>query len=186
MTASPRAVAIVSGGLDSVVSLACALEDCQVRVVLFFDYGQRACESERASVMAVTDYYGLPFREVDITWLEGLAPEGMQRHCQDTGEDLETLDQVWIPNRNGVFLNVAAAYAEAYHCDSVICGFNREEALEFADNSAEYVDRTNQALSLSTRNGVSVRSYTLDLDKREILLLGARMRAPLSVISTLR
>ena len=95
---------------------------------------------------------------------------------------LLSLDEVWIPNRNGVFLNVAAAYAERYGCDTVVTGFNREEAEEFPDNSAEYVDRVNRSLEMSTRNRVRVESFTIDLDKPAILKLGLELKAPLSII----
>lgn len=176
-----RAVAVVSGGLDSVVSLALARRELDVRLVLFFDYGQRARESERVSVMNVASYYGLPLREVDLRWLGTISPPGMRAGAADTSALVE-LDEVWIPNRNGVFVNVAAAFAESYDCSVIVTGFNRDEAAEFPDNGRDFVDRANAALELSTRNGVSIRSYTLDLGKREILREGMDAGAPLSVI----
>jgi 7-cyano-7-deazaguanine synthase len=182
MTGSrPRSIALVSGGLDSLVSLACALEEREVRLVLFFDYGQRARHDERVSAMNAASFYGIPFHDADIRWLESLAPAGMR----DSGEEnapLATLGDVWIPNRNGVFVNIAAAYAEAWGCDTVVTGFNREEAEEFPDNSADYVARVNAALELSTRNSVRVESFTIGLDKREIVRLGTRLKAPLSIV----
>jgi 7-cyano-7-deazaguanine synthase len=180
----PRSIALVSGGLDSVVSLARAVKERRVESVMFFDYGQRARESERVSSMSAANFYGLPFEDVDIRWLETLAPQGMQIgavRSLDT-DALTSLEEVWIPNRNGVFLNVAAAYAERYRCDTIVTGFNREEAEEFPDNSAEYVQRVNRALEMSTRNGVRVESFTIDLDKPAILRLGLELKAPLSII----
>jgi 7-cyano-7-deazaguanine synthase len=183
----PRSIALVSGGLDSIVSLARAVKERSVETVMFFDYGQRARESERVSSMSAANYYGLPFQDVDVRWLESLAPPGMQvssapdRRDERT-EALRTLDEVWIPNRNGVFVNVAAAYAERYACETIVTGFNREEAEEFPDNSAEYVERVNRALEMSTRNRVRVESFTIDLDKRTILRLGIELRAPLSIL----
>ena len=180
-----RAIALVSGGLDSVVSLAQAGEELEVRLVLFMNYGQRALERERGAVMSVVDYYGLPFREVDLSWLGEISPAGMRATTGVGGEEppaLDTLDAVWIPNRNGVFLNVAAAFAENYGCGTVVTGFNLEEAAEFPDNSRDYVDRANEALRLSTRNGVRVVSFTQDLQKVDIIRLGMRRGAPLSNI----
>jgi 7-cyano-7-deazaguanine synthase len=98
------------------------------------------------------------------------------------GDPLTALEEVWIPNRNGVLINVAAAYAEGYGCDTVVTGFNREEAEEFPDNSRDYVDRANLALALSTRNRVRVESFTIDLDKRAIIRLGIELKAPLSIV----
>lgn len=177
-----RAVVMASGGLDSTVSLAIAHKTMDVRLVLFFAYGQRSLASERAAVVALAGYYGLPMREVDLSWLEGLAPEGMRSGADPGADGLRHIDDVWVPNRNGVFLNVAAAFAEAYRCQVVVAGFNREEAEEFPDNSSEYVRRLSHALELSTRAGVRVESPTLEMDKRQILRAGLGAGAPLSTI----
>jgi 7-cyano-7-deazaguanine synthase len=63
-----------------------------------------------------------------------------------------------------------------------VTGFNRGEAVEFPDNSQDYVERVNRALELSTRNRVRVESFTIDLDKRAILRLGLELHAPLSIV----
>jgi len=194
-TTGDRAVALVSGGLDSVVSLAKAHAEMEVRLVLFADYGQRAIAREREAAMSVATFYQLPFREVDIGWLRSLAPESMRSRDSLTpgstrsGDSsagprpqLDTVDDVWIPNRNGVLLNVAAAFAENFRCGVVVTGFNREEAVDFPDNRAEYVAVVNRGLEFSTRSGVRVVSFTQDLDKRGILELGIALRAPLGLI----
>ncbi len=182
-----RAIVLLSGGLDSVVSLALADRELEVRLVLFFNYGQRSLANERTSVVSVVSYYGLPMQEVDITWLRDLCPDAMRSRSvgepQEKRQDrLDSLEDVWIPNRNGVFLNVAAAYAERYGCDIVVAGFNREEAEEFPDNTPEYVDTVNQAFRYSTRTQIEVKSYLQDLTKREILRKGVEVSAPLSTI----
>jgi 7-cyano-7-deazaguanine synthase len=174
--------------LDSVVSVAKASTEMEIRLVVFFNYGQRALERERNAVLGVANYYDFPLTEVDVSWLERLAPEGMRHEGSRTGQELapepalDTLDAVWIPNRNGVFLNIGAAFAESYDCEYVVTGFNREEAVEFPDNRPEYVSRVNEGLELSTRSGVRVVSFTQDLDKRQTLELGLELGAPLSVI----
>jgi 7-cyano-7-deazaguanine synthase len=188
--AGERAIALVSGGLDSVVSLAVADKEMVVRLVLFCDYGQRSASRERAAVIDLAGYYGLPFHEVDVTWLRELSPPGIRGSTGSNGDmggagsddDLVTLDSVWIPNRNGVLINIAAAFAESYGCGVVVTGFNREEAVEFPDNSTEYVEAANRSLGYSTRLGVRVVSFTLDLTKRGIIEKGVELSVPLSGI----
>jgi len=182
MAPKQKSIALVSGGLDSLVSLARAVNERDVRAVMFIDYGQRARESERASSMSAANYYGLAFLDVDLRWLESLSPAGMRASRGEVPDALATLDEVWIPNRNGVFVNTAAAYAESYGCDTVVTGFNREEAMEFPDNSRDYVERVNASLELSTRNRVRVESFTIDLDKRAIIRMGIELKAPLSIV----
>jgi 7-cyano-7-deazaguanine synthase len=180
-----RGVVLLSGGLDSTVSLACALKSLDVRLVLFFDYGQRAVAEERGASMAIATYYSLPFKEVDIRWLGEISPRGMRSGAGAGGRDdspLGDLESVWIPNRNGVMINIAAAFAESYDCDYVVTGFNREEAVSFPDNRLEYMARLNRCLCLSTLRGVRVISFTGTLSKREIIEAGVGMSAPLASI----
>jgi len=167
-----------------VVSLAKARAETDVRLVLFADYGQRAVERERAAVVGVATFYGLPYGEVDLCWMRALSPEGMRSGAPSGGKPprLETLDDVWIPNRNGLLLNAAAAFAESYRCDLIVTGFNREEGIEFPDNRAEYVSAVNRSFEFSTRNGVRVVSYAQDLDKRGVVALGIELGAPLSLV----
>lgn len=186
MSSEERAVALVSGGLDSLVSLARALKELDVRLVLFFNYHQRALARERNAVLGIVNYYQVPFREVEMPWLGSLAPEAMRSGTIpegiDAGPELDHVEDVWIPNRNGVFLNVAAAYAESYRCGVVVTGFNKEEAAEFPDNKSEFVNSVNACLRFSTLNDVRVVSFTQQLGKREIVLLGRELGAPLSII----
>jgi 7-cyano-7-deazaguanine synthase len=97
-----------------------------------------------------------------------------------TGGDLRALDSVWVPNRNGLFLAVAASRAEAIGARVVLVGFNRDEAVDFPDNRPEFVERTNRALELSTRGKVQVVSFTQHLDKSEILAAGVELGVPIA------
>jgi 7-cyano-7-deazaguanine synthase len=85
---------------------------------------------------------------------------------------------VWVENRNGVFINIAAAVAEAAGCNFVIAGFNSEEAEQFPDNSAAYLERVNASLELGAGASVRVVSPTLGMRKREIVETGIRLKIP--------
>ena len=179
-----RAVALMSGGIDSIVSLAAAVAVCDVRLALFFDYGQPAVERERQAVLGAVNYYSIPFREISLPWLGELMPTELREahlNGSTSGTPLNRLESVWIPNRNGILTNCAAAFAEAYRYHYVVTGFNSEEAEEFPDNRREFVARLNRGLILSTRNGVRVVSFTQNLLKAEIIHLGMKLSAPLSI-----
>jgi 7-cyano-7-deazaguanine synthase len=184
---SGRAIALVSGGLDSIVSLASAVIELDVRLVLFFNYGQRALASERRAVLGAVNYFSIPFREIELGWLRELSPPAMTSPAAGGdsaahGSGYAGLGAVWIPNRNGVFINTAAAFAEKYDCEYVVTGFNAEEAVEFPDNRREYVARLNRCLLLSTMNRVKIVSFTQDFTKEQIISRGMDMSAPLSIV----
>ena len=111
---------------------------------------------------------------------EGLKGKGAEAELGDEKAELEAAKAVWVPNRNGVFLNVAAAYAEALGAGVVVAGFNREEARTFPDNSPEFVRRATAALALSTRSRVRIVSPTAKLSKSAIVRLGMELDAPLA------
>ena len=175
----PRsAIALLSGGLDSGVSLGLWLEnpDCQVSLCLTFDYGQRAVEAESRAARQLAERFGLQWRRIELPWLAdaarlsgsallgGALPEG----TEDNPGDDASASAVWVPARNLVFLAVAASFAEAAGDSVLLTGFNREEAATFPDNSSEFVEAMDAVLKLGTREGVTVCSPTLECSKLDI------------------
>lgn len=181
-------VVLLSGGLDSAANLALGHARDSVTLALFARYGQRACRAEERAASAIAAHYGVRFEAVDLTWLGALGgsaltdarvdlPELRRDSLDDLTLTRESADKVWVPNRNGVLIAVAAAYAERHAVPRVVVGFNREEAATFPDNSAAFLDAANRALEFSSR-GVRVHSYTHGLDKREIVAEVRRLEHP--------
>jgi 7-cyano-7-deazaguanine synthase len=144
-------------------------------------YGQRAEQAEVRQAGQIAGDLGIEHQVVHLPFyadLDGGALLDRSRPLlEPTAADLErggslleeSARQVWVPNRNGVFLAVAAAIAEARGADEIVVGFNLEEAQTFADNSQAFVEASNAALAFSTRNQVRVRAPTAQMTKVEIL-----------------
>jgi len=180
-----RGVAILSGGLDSTVSLAAAVRRMKVVLALTFDYGQRAAAREREAASRIARRYGIPHRTIRLPWLARITRTALVNRdapLPRRGKSVRTARAVWVPNRNGIFIEIAAAHAESLGARLLITGFNREEAETFPDNSPAYVRAVNRALAFSTANGVRVVSFTAGLDKRGIVRLGRRLGAPLEQV----
>ena len=185
MSKRAPSVVLLSGGLDSAANLAfCAEQDHPV-LALTCRYGQKAADPEVRSAQALCKHYGIKHEVVDLSWLGALGGSALTEASEtppsiesslldDATTTRKTAKAVWVPNRNGVLINVAAAYAERQAATRVVVGFNREEAVTFPDNSADFLYRASDSLALSTANGVSVFCYTTQLDKREIV---AKLRA---------
>ncbi|MDR3606458.1 MAG: 7-cyano-7-deazaguanine synthase QueC [Oligoflexia bacterium] len=184
-----RSVILLSGGLDSAANLAiCAVQDEPV-LCLTADYGQRAAAREIEAARELSRYYGVEHRVLRIEWLGQLGgssltdvsremPAPQSGTLDDLKSSLETAKAVWVPNRNGVLINAAAAFAESLGCAQVVVGFNREEAATFPDNSADFTARATRALELSTANHVRVACYTLMQDKREMVATLSKLEKP--------
>ncbi|MGK5083132.1 7-cyano-7-deazaguanine synthase QueC [Bdellovibrionota bacterium FG-1] len=173
-------VVLLSGGLDSAANLAFCREADEPVLALTADYGQRAFEPELRAAQAFCDYYGVPHARVDLRWLGQLGGSSLTSAAQEVPKLLTSLlddrstteasaRAVWVPNRNGVLINVAAAYAERLAATRVVVGFNVEEAVTFPDNSEEFLQRTTSSLEYSTANGVRVYCYTTQWNKRQIV-----------------
>lgn len=187
-----KGVVLLSGGLDSAVCLAFAVRQVEVALCLTVDYGQSAAGREIAAARALAAHYGRPHRVVRLPFFSALSEASVfgktpvtelaENDLDDPGKMESAARAAWVPNRNGVLVNLAAAYAEALDCARVIAGFNCEDAGDFPDNSPEFVNAVNGCFRYSTANRVRLVSYTLHLDKVEIVRLGRRLGAPLDLV----
>lgn len=189
-----RSVVLLSAGLDSTVNLFRAKEESDVLLALTFDYGQRAAAREIEHAAALAKYIGTRHHVVKLPWFRDFTTTSLVNSSMDvptTGVSIDDFNAsthsakaVWVPNRNGIFLNIGAAFAEGLLADWLIPGFNFEEATTFPDNSEAYLQAATRSLQFSTSNQVQVRCFTTALTKTEIVQLGRRMKVPFEMIWT--
>jgi 7-cyano-7-deazaguanine synthase len=170
-SSAERAVVLLSGGLDSAAALALAgSEGCTPAAALYFDYGQHAARREAEAARRIAGFYGLPLECIELPWLATFSKSTLVGGAGDLLRwSPDRLDDaapraVWVENRNGIFINIAAFYAAECGYDAIIVGFNREEAEAFPDNGEEFVARINGALELSLARRVRVVRRALALD----------------------
>ena len=178
------ALALLSGGLDSLVASAHAARHGGLALAITYDYGQRASAREREAASTIAAELGAEHRVVPLPPLNrssALIDRGRAIPSADAGglEDPDLAAQVWVPNRNGLFIHAAACIAASEGLDEIIVGFNREEARTFPDNSPEFIEATNRALTFSLDAPVRVASPTTGLTKAQIVHLGVILAAPL-------
>ncbi len=179
----PKSIILLSGGLDSTVSAAIAKKQTTPRFALTFDYGQRAAKMEVHASKRICRALKINHKVVKLPFFAEFKGLTMLRsRAKVNTKQFTKLKDVWIPNRNGLFINIAACYAEYYNADIIITGFNREEAAEFPDNKPQFIAAVNHALIYSTLSRVKVVSYVSDYTKQQIYQLGLRIKAPLEHI----
>lgn len=175
-----KSLILLSGGLDSAANLAFAEHFDQPVLALTIDYGQRALEPELRASQKLAEYYGVPHQILDLKWLGALGGSALTSQkiavptmATDQLDDLKTAKasakQVWVPNRNGLFINAAGAIAEASGAQQIIVGFNKEEAATFPDNSSAFLGVCNLSLRYSTATHVKIACYTDMMVKTEIV-----------------
>jgi len=186
-------IILLSGGLDSAVGLGAAVRNGQVLLALSFDYGQRAAAREIEAAARLAEYYAVPHRVIKLPFLGEITTGSLVNRAEPLpkvgASGLDDLDvtsksaaSVWVPNRNGLFINIAAAFAESLGAGWIVAGFNAEEAATFPDNSRTFVEAVNRCLDFSTLTGVKLTSLTMEMDKVEIVRYGRLLGVPLDYV----
>lgn len=189
-----KSIVLLSGGLDSTVALKKSVDTSDVVLCLTFDYGQRAALKEAKAAAEMSSIYGIKHELIELPWLKEITKTALV--CKDEkipelsadeldgagGKTTESAKSVWVPNRNGVFINIAASFCEALGAELIITGFNIEEAATFPDNSPEFIEAINSSLGYSTLSKVKLLSPTSSLNKEEIVRLAMEINAPLELL----
>jgi 7-cyano-7-deazaguanine synthase len=183
-----RAVVLLSAGLDSVVSFKLAHDAYDGIKCLTFDYGQKARSKEIEFASKICATYRVSHHVIELPWYASFQgaltdnhelPQLTKEMLEDYSVVSETAKAVWVPARNAVFLSIATAFCENYRYETVVVGFNKEEAETFPDNSADFVTSFNRVLQYAVLDRVEIVAPLIEYDKTQIAALGLRIGAPL-------
>ena len=181
-TATPSAVVLLSGGLDSATAAAWATSKGYRLSALSIDYGQRhRCEIDAsravAQALGIRDHVVLP---IDLAAFGGSAlvdpsmPVPKDRSDADIGHGIPV---TYVPARNTVFLSLALAMAETRGAGAIVLGVNAIDYSGYPDCRPEFLAAFQEVARLGTKAGVEGRPIELvaplvKLSKTEIIRLG--------------
>jgi 7-cyano-7-deazaguanine synthase len=180
------AVILFSGGIDSTTALYWARGRFAPLRALVVDYGQRhRIEVEMAKKIAAglgvaVDVVALPLQDLLASALlaDGRPiPPSLAAARQEPG-----LPSTYVPFRNGIFLALAAAFAESRNCRDLVTGFNAIDSPDYPDTSAQFSRKMAAAINQGTaasRGGEKFKVHTplIALSKMEIIELGFELGA---------
>ena len=181
-----KSIVLLSGGLDSLVSLGLKRNELNVSLALTFDYGQKSAQQEIDASKKICEYYGIEHEVIKLDWLKNITQTSLVSDDKiPTGDALndgnQSMKSVWVPNRNGLFLNIAGSYADSYGYDYVLIGANKVEAQTFSDNSQEFIDAINKEFEYSTQNAPKVVAPLINYIKNDIVMLALDSGIPLEL-----
>lgn len=185
VSARPRAVVSLSGGMDSSVCLALAARDYDV-YALHFSYGQRTEQRELASALAVAELVGvrqfLPLK-IDLFRQIGgsaLTDENIAVPHAPTKKKIgEEIPVTYVPFRNAHFLSAAVSWAEVVGAQAIFIGAVEQDSSGYPDCRPAYYAAFQQVIQTGTRHGdIQIRTPLIRLKKSEIVRLGLELNAP--------
>src|SRR5574341_293448 len=183
-----KSIVLLSSGLDSTVAFKEACDRSDELLCVTFDYGQRAGKKEIDFAKNICELFRVRHIVVELplyrtfrgalTGKEKL-PEISSADLDDREITLRTAEAVWVPARNVVFLSIGAALAENYRYDTIVTGFDAEEAATFPDNTPEFVESFNEMLKSGTLTHPEIYAPLISMNKAEIVKRGLEIGAPL-------
>ena len=177
MNQQPRAVVLVSGGLDSTTVLAMAQARGYACHTLSFDYGQRhraeLQAAERVSA-AMGDVEHKVVR-LNLDTIGGSALTDMAIAVPE--EETEGIPITYVPARNTVFLAIALGWAEVIDASDIFIGVNAVDYSGYPDCRPEFIAAFEAMANLATKAGVEGRRLTvhaplIDMTKAAIIKVG--------------
>ena len=145
------AVALLSGGLDSTVTVATALKDFDRVLSLGFNYGQRH-QKELESAVLVAQFFDIDFSIIDLTSVLPLI-----RSSSLTNSEIEvplghyaseTMKSTVVPNRNAMFLSIAYGYAVAERASTLFTGVHAGDHYIYPDCRPEFIESLSKSFQL--------------------------------------
>lgn len=186
----PKAVVILSGGLDSTTCMGIAQAEGYGLYPLTFDYGQRhRLELENARQAA--SYYGAVDRHkvLALSFMRDFGGSALTDSSIDVPKAADTNQQetdipvTYVPGRNLMFLSIAFSYAEAIGAEIIYIGVNALDYSGYPDCRPEFIDKVQETVAVGTKAGVEGRAIRLAAPlihwtKAEIIRRGMELKVP--------
>lgn len=181
----PKAVVLLSGGLDSTTVLAIAKSEGYETYALSFSYGQRhswelECARRVAAASGVKDHRTT---QIDLRLFGGSAltadinvPKG-----RSLDQMSEKIPVTYVPARNTIFLSFALAWAEVLGSSDIFIGVNALDYSGYPDCRPEFIEAFERLANLATKAGVeghqrlTIHTPLIALSKSEIIQTGLRL-----------
>ena len=181
-----KGIILLSGGLYSLVSLGLAKDEYNITFALTFDYGQKSAESEIKASKKICEYYHIGHKIIKLDWLKEVTHTSIVDKNQELPEGIdnpeESAKNVWVPNRNGLFLNIAGAFADGENYDYIVIGANKEEGKSFPDNTQQFIDSVNKEFQFSTQKKPKIIAPLINSYKNDIVKLALENNVPLNLV----
>jgi len=180
MSEKPKAVILISGGLDSATTLAIAQEQGYECYALSMDYGQRH-RVELKAAHWVAESFGVAEHKVINVGLDGLGGSALTDSTIPVPEQLEEgIPSTYVPARNTIFLSLALGWAEVIGAKDLFIGVTAVDYSGYPDCREEFIRAFEEVANLGTKAGVEGRAFQIHtplvkLSKADIIQQGIRL-----------
>lgn len=191
-----KALVLNSGGCDSTTLVGMAVKKYGKENVITASlyYGQKH-DKELKCARAVAEFYGVRHIEEDISsvmkyagdvcsLVKGSKDEILDKsYAEQIAENGEGRVGTYVPFRNGLFLSIAAAYADSLFPSQPVevwYGAHADDAAgqAYADCSEEFASAMDRAINIGTYGNIHVVRPLINLNKAGVVAEGLKIGVP--------
>lgn len=191
-----KALVLNSGGADSSTLVAMAVEKYGKENVITasISYGQKHLK-ELQCARDIAEHYGVRHIEEDVSCVMKYAGEVCtlltssdkevpeQSYAEQIEQNGEGRVTTYVPFRNGLFLSIAAAFADSLFPGEpaeVWYGAHADDAAgqAYADCSPEFAEAMDKAISIGTYGNIHVVRPLINMNKAQVIGEGLKLKVP--------
>ena len=184
---SSLAICLVSGGMDSCVTAAIAIEENDELAFLHVSYGQRAEVRERRAFEKLADHYRVQKRlAVSIEHLKQIGGSSLTDETIPVSEANLASGEIptsYVPFRNSHMLSIATSWAEVIGAERIYVGAVAEDSSGYPDCRPEFYQAFQTVIDAGTKpeTHIAIVTPVIHTRKSEIVKRGVELNAPLQL-----
>jgi len=179
-----KAVVMISGGMDSAVVAAIAINSGFEVAAIHLNYGQRTEQKELKAFNDICEYYSIIEKLiVDVSYLEKIGGSSLTDKSMEVPKadlDSKEIPTSYVPFRNGNILAIAASWAEVIGAKYLFIGAMQLDSSGYPDCRREFFDAFEKAINLGTKpeTQISIETPIINFSKRDIVESGITLGVP--------
>lgn len=168
-----KAIAIISGGMDSAVAAKMAQNLGYELIALHFNYLQRTQTKELECFRKLCESFNIEKKyEINLPFFADIGASALT----DKNLDVPTsgieagVPITYVPFRNGIFFSIAAAVAEKEGADTLILGAVEEDSSGYPDCTQDFQNKMQAAIQSGTKAGnLKILTPVIEFSKAQIV-----------------
>ena len=184
-----KVVVLFSGGIDSTTALYWARKEFDAVYAMVVNYAQRhnievdMAQQIAAQLKVETHVIQFPLKDIVFSALidkEKEIPESLAASKNEAG-----IPFTYVPFRNGIFLSLAAAFAESREIFNLVTGFNLIDTPDYPDTTETFTKKMEAAINQGTSASITGKTFKIHTpligkSKKEIIQMGLELGADYS------
>lgn len=183
-----KAICLLSGGIDSAVTSAIAIDQGYEVYALTFNYGQRH-KNEIKSAKKLAKFFKIKEHKILKICLNDIGNSALtsnKKLIERKIEEIKNSNEIpntYVPARNTIMLSFALAYAEFREADAIFIGANCIDYSGYPDCRHEYFKKFQEMADLATKKAIEgsrirIKTPVIEMKKSEIIKKGFELNVP--------